>query len=199
MADESAQHHGNNGAALEGFGCSVSQEDGNEIENDVAGGVHDDVGAVGGIKTRHLGENGQQTFDQAGSSDGRNQRGEDFSDLLQDHIAQALFLGLNGFFLVGRGRGSLAAQQSNRSVIDLGNFCTANHLELTAGNHNGDHTFQMLNHLFVGFALVLQNKAQPGKAVGDLLHICLAADIVKNVLGNFLVVHCFPPSSHWDG
>ena len=95
------------------------------------------------------------------------------------------------FFLVGRRRGCLAAQQSNGSVVDLGHLGTANHLELTTGNHHGDHAFQMLNHLFIGLALILQDKAQPGKAVGNLLYIGFAADIVKNVLGNFRVIHFF--------
>ena len=128
MAQEGTQHHGHDGAALQSLGGSVSKEDGNKVEDDVAGGVQDDVGAVGGVKAGHLGKGGQKTLDQAGSCNGGHQRGKDLGQLLQDEVAHALLLRGDGF-LFGRGC-SLPAQLSHDSIVDLGDFCAADHLEL---------------------------------------------------------------------
>ena len=194
MAQESAQHHGHDGAALQSLGGSVSQEDGDEVEDDVAGGVQDDVGAVCGIKAGHLGECCQQALDQAGSRNGGHQRGENFGQLLQDEVAHALLLLGNGLFL-RRGRSGLTAQLGDDGVVNFGHFCAADHLELAAGHNDRDDALQMLDDFLFGFALVAEHKAQTGEAVSDLLHVGLAADIVQNVFGYLVVIHVFSPST----
>ena len=189
VAQEGTQHHGHDGAALQSLGGSVSKEDGNKVEDDVAGGVQDDVGAVGGVKAGHLGKGGQKTLDQAGSCNGGHQRGKDLGQLLQDEVAHALLLRGDGF-LFGRGC-SLPAQLSHDSIVDLGDFCAADHLELAAGHDDRDDALQMLNDVLFGFALIAEHEAQAGEAVGDLLHVGLAADIVQDVFGYLVVIHVF--------
>ena len=189
MADKAAQHHSYNSAALQCLGCGVSKENRHEVENNIGSGVHDDVGAVGCIEARHLGKCCQKTLDQTCCRNSRYQRCEDLGDLLQNQVAQRLLL-IRNLLVYGTACNGVSEDRYG-CVINLCDLCAAYHLELSAGNDDRDNALQMLYHVFLCKALILQDKAQTGETVCHLFYIGFAAHIVKNVLGNFVVIHGF--------
>ena len=189
MADKRAQHHGNNSAALQCLRGCISQENRHEVEDHVAGCIHNYIGTVFCIKSRYFREYRQEALDQTCCRDSRNQRSEDLGNLLKNQVSKALLL-CGNLHIAARGSRSHAVSQNLYCrIVNLFYLRAADYLELSAGNHYGNNAFQMLYHILLCLAFILQDETQTCKTVRNLFYVCFSAHIIDNVLGNFVVIH----------
>ena len=191
VAEEGAEDHRNDAGALEGLRRGVGEEDGHEVEDDVGGGVQNDVGAVIRRKPFQLDRRGEQALDEAGGRDGRNDGREDVGDGLEDVVPDGALVALDLLdgFAVGVHDAALDVDHGQELVIDLVDLAAQNDLELTAGLHDLNDAFELAHRVLAGLGGVPQNQTQTGKAVGCILDVLSAADVVEDTLGYLLVIH----------
>lgn len=120
----------------------------------------------------------------------------DAQDGLEDagHHVDGAVQQLALFDLGGGGAVLFQVQQSAHIVVDLGHVVADDYLVLSAALHDRDDAAHCLEHVVVGFALILEGETKPGNAVDEPHHIFLSSDIFYNVFGQFCVfTHDLPP------
>ena len=171
------------------FAGGVGQEDGQEIEHTVTGGVEDGVG--GGVLAQQAqrGEQRQKALEQTDAGEGTHEGQENAGDGVHDGGADAaLFVGRFGVGSHLAQRGHVGVFQ--HGIVHIRHIVADDHLILAVGLHDLENAVQCSQGLLVGFALVFQLKAEPGHAVGQGNNVFFAANIGNDVQRQLVVILC---------
>ena len=184
------QGHGGNDhcvhlVAFQLGGTGIGDHDRQEIEGCVGNVEHDLIQVAAFVHPARHGQQGEQGLDQAAAGNHADQRLESANQEIEHKVADLLF---GGRCIVVRDDAcTLQLTGLLQGFVHFDHIVADDHLQL-ALQHDAHHTGHLFQCVKVGFAVVLQGKAQTCGAVCKLRNICFAANKIQNLFGRALVI-----------
>ena len=170
----------------------VADDDGQEVEERVAGGVHDHVEAARGVKPPQREEERRQALEHSCRGEGHERRAHRAGDDVHQTVEGVL---VGGFLLVGGVvLGNLAgtghAELVDQGVVHVVDLVADDDLVLAARLDDGDDAVERGEGILVGLALVLELESQARDAVREVVDVALATDVREHVACEVMKLAC---------
>ena len=187
MQQHAANHHGHVGVAAELLGGRVCQQNGQEVEGCVRHEIDDLVSGSSGVHPLEGHQQGQHRLEHTGSRNGRQHRGENAGDGIDEPCTDTLLL-LGAFlcpFILTQ-----VAHLSN-GLEYMVHIVADNHLILSAADGYPQNPGGLFQSVSLGFAFVFQVEPKTGGTMGQSGDVFFSAHQGQDFCAEFLIIHLF--------
>jgi len=193
MQQCTGQRHCQHRIARELDRCTVSQQNGHEVEGCVRNKVQNLIGRAA-VAQAAQNQNRQYSLNHTTTDQRRDNRCEGGRDDTDDTVDdRGLFLGRG--VLCGVVAGRRAAHLIDQGTVSYRYVVADNDLKLSALLHDTDDACGLLDRRCVYLAAVMELKAQTGCTMSQFADVLYAADQRNQIVREFFVIHKNPLSS----